>query len=307
MADALSESSEFEFRARQIDRETGKMNDITNTATEYADMIAVLLTTYGLSVLGGIVMLIVGWTIAGWARRAVDRGLGKIEKIDVTLRSFLASATRYLILVLTALAVLSKFGVQTASLITVFGAASLAIGLALQGTLSNLAAGVMLLFFRPFHVGDYVEAGGHAGTVKAIDLFMTEFATPDNVRILVPNGNIWGGAVVNYSHHPTRRVDFLIGIDYGDDIDKAFETIRGIIAAEGRIHADPEPMLAVGELADNSVNIVVRVWCDAGDYWAVKFDMTKAIKEAMDKAGISFPFPQRTVHVVGGGGLATGE
>ena len=280
------------------------MDDITNTATQYADMVAVLLTTYGLSVLGGLVVLIVGWTIAGWARRAVDRGLGKIESIDVTLRSFLASATRYLILVLTVLAVLSEFGIQTASLITVFGAASLAIGLALQGTLSNLAAGVMLLFFRPFHVGDYVEAGGHAGTVKAIDLFMTEFATPDNVRILVPNGNIWGGAVVNYSHHATRRVDLLIGIDYGDDMDKAIETIRGVIAADERVHDDPEPLVVVGELADNSVNIVIRVWCDAANYWPVKFGMTKALKESLDKAGISFPFPQRTVHIVGGGGVA---
>jgi small conductance mechanosensitive channel len=223
------------------------MEDITSTATEYADMITVLLTEYGLSVLGGIVVLIVGWTTAGWARRAVNRGLGRVERIDATLRSFLASATRYLILILTVLAVLSEFGVQTASLITIFGAASLAIGLALQGTLSNLAAGVMLLFFRPFHVGDYVEAGGHAGTVKAVDLFMTEFATPDNVRILVPNGNIWGGAVVNYSHHPTRRVDLLVGIDYGDDIDKAFETIRGAIAADGRVHAEPEPMAVVGD------------------------------------------------------------
>ena len=279
------------------------MDDISSTATEYTDMIAVLLTTYGLSVLGGFVVLIIGWTLAGWAGRGVDRGLGKVERIDATLRSFLASATRYVILVLTVLAVLSEFGVQTASLITVFGAASLAIGLALQGTLSNLAAGVMLLFFRPFHVGDYVEAGGHAGTVKAIDLFMTEFATPDNVRILVPNGNIWGGAVVNYSHHATRRVDLLIGIDYGDDIDKAFETIRGVIGAEGRIHADPEPMVVVGELADNSVNIIIRVWCDAGNYWPLKFDMTKAIKEALDKAGISIPFPQRVVHMVGGGGI----
>lgn len=280
------------------------MDDITSTATEYTDMIAVLLTTYGLSVLGGFVVLIIGWTLAGWAGRGVDRGLGKVERIDATLRSFLASATRYVILVLTVLAVLSEFGVQTASLITVFGAASLAIGLALQGTLSNLAAGVMLLFFRPFHVGDYVEAGGHAGTVKAIDLFMTEFATPDNVRILVPNGNIWGGAVVNYSHHSTRRVDLLIGIDYGDDIDKAFDTIRGVIGAEGRIHADPEPMVVVGELADNSVNIIIRVWCDAGNYWPLKFDLTKAIKEALDKAGISIPFPQRVVHMAGGGAAA---
>ena len=145
-----------------------QIDELTSSATEYADMIAVLLTTYGLSVFGGIVMLVVGWTVAGWAKRAVDRGLGKIERVDATLRSFFASSVRYVILVLTVLAVLSEFGVQTASLITVFGAASLAIGLALQGTLSNLAAGVMLLFFRPFRVGDYVEAGGHAGTVKAI-------------------------------------------------------------------------------------------------------------------------------------------
>lgn len=282
------------------------MDDITSTATEYADMIAVLLTTYGLSVLGGLVVLIIGWTIAGWAKRAIDRGLGKIERIDATLSSFLASATRYVILVLTVLAVLSEFGIQTASLITVFGAASLAIGLALQGTLSNLAAGVMLLFFRPFHVGDYVEAGGHAGTVKAIDLFMTEFATPDNVQILVPNGKIWGDAVVNYSHHDTRRADFVIGIDYGDDIDKAFEVIRGVIAADGRVNAEPEPLVVVGELADNSVNIVIRAWCAAGDYWSLKFEMTKAFKEALDKAGISIPFPQRTVHIVGGGAVAAG-
>jgi small conductance mechanosensitive channel len=276
------------------------MDEISQSANEYAEMISVLLTTYGLSVLGGIVMLIVGWMLAGWSRRAVDRGLGRLERIDPTLRSFLSSATRYLVLVLTVLLVLSQFGIQTASLITIFGAASLAIGLALQGTLSNLAAGVMLLFFRPFRVGDYVEAGGKAGTVKAVDLFTTEFATPDNVRILVPNGSIWGGAVVNYSHHPTRRVDLLIGIDYGDDIDKAFETIRKVIAADDRVHEDPEPMVVVGELADSSVNIIVRVWCDAGNYWPLKFALTKAVKQALDKAGISIPFPQRTVHVVNG-------
>ena len=261
------------------------MDDITNTATEYTDMLIVMLTSYGLSVLGGIVVLVVGWTIAGWARRAVDRGLGRIESIDMTLRSFLASATRYVILVLTVLAVLSEFGVQTASLITVFGAASLAIGLALQGTLSNLAAGVMLLFFRPFRVGDYVEAGGHAGAVRAIDLFMTEFATSDNVRILVPNGKIWGGAVINYSHYDTRRVDLTVGIGYGDDIERAFEAIRGVIAAERRIHGEPEPMVVVGELAGSSVKIVIRVWCDAGDYCPLKFDMTRAVKEALEAAG----------------------
>jgi len=157
----------------------------------------------------------------------------------------------------------------------------------------------MLLFFRPFKVGDYVEAGGKAGTVKAIDLFMTEFATPDNVRILVPNGKIWGDSVVNYSHHKTRRVDFVIGIDYGDDIDKAIATIQSVIAAESRIHAEPESLVAVTELADSSVNIVIRVWCDASEYWPLKFALTKAFKEALDAAGITIPFPQRVVHSVG--------
>lgn len=275
------------------------MEQITTTATQYADMLIVLLTDYGLNVLGGIVMLIIGWTVAGWARRAVDRGLSRIERIEATLRSFLSSGVRYLILVLTVLAVLSQFGVQTASLITVFGAASLAIGLALQGTLTNVAAGVMLLFFRPFKIGDYVEAGGKAGTVKAIDLFMTELATPDNVRILVPNGKIWGDSVVNYSHHKARRVDLHVGIDYGDDIDNAFTTIQRVIAGEARIHADPEPFVAVAELADSSVNIVIRVWCDASEYWPLKFALTKAFKEALDAAGITIPFPQRVVHAVG--------
>lgn len=283
------------------------MDEMTQSATRIAETLIELLMAYGLSVIGGIVILIIGWTIAGWARRGVDRGLGRIEQIDATLRHFLASATRYVIIVLTVLAVLSEFGVQTASLITVFGAASLAIGLAMQGTLSNLAAGVMLLFFRPLRVGDFVEAGGKSGTVKSIDLFMTEFATPDNVRILVPNGQIWGGPVVNYSYHPTRRLDLVVGIDYGDDIGTAIATIQGVLSQDARVHREPEPIVVVGELADSSVNLIVRVWCGSGDYWPLKWDLTRAFKEALDKAGISIPFPQRTVHVVGSGAVAPGS
>lgn len=280
------------------------MDAMTASATQMAETVTQLLTTYGLSMLGGIVILIFGWTLAGWARRAVNRGLGRIERIDATLRQFLASLVRYVVIILTVLAVLSQFGIQTASLITVFGAASLAIGLALQGTLSNVAAGVMLLFFRPFRVGDYVEAGGHAGTIKSIDLFMTEFATPDNVRILVPNGKIWGGSVVNYSYHATRRLDLIVGIDYGDDIDTAIKAVKGVLSKDKRVSGDPEPMVVVGELADNSVNLIIRVWCGAGDYWPLKWDLTRAIKEALDKAGVSIPFPQRTVHMVGRGATA---
>jgi small conductance mechanosensitive channel len=276
-----------------------KMDNVLTWIEGAREEITAFVTTYGLSVIGGVIILIIGWIVAGWARRSVNRGLSKIEKMDITLRHFLASLVRYVILVFVVLAVLAQFGVQTASLIAIFGAAGLAVGLALQGTLSNLAAGVMLLLFRPFKVGQYVQAGGHGGTVKAIDLFVTELATPDNVQILIPNGQIWGSPVTNYSFHETRRVDFLVGIDYGDDIDKAFQVLKGVIAKDSRCLADPEPQIVVGELADSSVNIIVRVWSAGSDYWGVKFDLTKVFKEALDAAGITIPFPQRTVHMVG--------
>lgn len=266
-------------------------------AQQIVDQVVSLITTYGLDVIGAIIILIVGWIVSGWVYRAVNKGLSRIEKFDVTLRGFFASFAKYLVLIFTGLAVLSQFGIQTASLIAVLGAAGLAIGLALQGTLSNVAAGVMLLLFRPFKVGDYVEAGGHAGTIKAISLFVTEMATPDNVQILIPNGAVWGSSVMNYSFHPQRRVDFLIGIGYGDDIGRAMTAVRAVIDADNRALNDPEPMVVVGELGDSSVNLIVRVWCNAADYWAVKFDMTKAIKERLDADGIEIPFPQRVVHM----------
>ena len=258
-----------------------------------------MLLSYGFDVLTGFVILIVGWILAGWSSRAVNKGLSRIEKVDATLRGFLASLTRYIVLIFTVVAVLNRFGVQTTSIIAVLGAASLAIGLALQGTLSNVAAGVMLLFFRPFKVGDYVEAGGLAGTVKEINLFVTELSTPDNVQILAPNSQIWGSAVKNYSFHETRRVDLVLGISYEDDVDKAIGVVETMAKADERVLDDPAPMVVVGELADNSVNLVIRLWCNAGDYWPLKFDMTKALKQRMDTEGISIPYPQRTLHVVG--------
>lgn len=265
---------------------------------EIVDQVALLLTTYGLDVIGAIVILVIGIWLAGWARRGVSRGLAKTGRVDHTLQSFLGSLAKYFVIIFTVLAVLSQFGVQTASLIAVFGAAGLAIGLALQGTLSNVAAGVMLLIFRPFKAGDYIEAGGVSGSVQALTLFTTELSTPDNVQVLVPNNQIWGSAIKNYNFHATRRVDFLIGIDYGDDMGKAIGAVRDVITADSRTLANPEPLVVVGELADSSVNLIVRVWCQAGDYWPVKFDLTKAIKERLDREGISIPFPQRTVHVL---------
>jgi small conductance mechanosensitive channel len=257
-----------------------------------------IVTSYGLNVIGGIVILIVGWIVANWVAGMTRRALSRIPSVDATLTGFFASLTRYVILAFVIIAVLNQFGVQTTSIIAIFGAAGLAIGLALQGTLSNVAAGVMLLIFRPFRVGQYIEAGGRAGTVKNLGLFTTELATPDNVQIIVPNSAIWSGAVVNYSHHDTRRVDFLLGIAYGDSIDAALAIIGKVVDADERIHANPEPQIVVGELADSSVNIIVRLWVASGDYWPVKFDLTKAFKEALDAGGISIPFPQRDVHLI---------
>ena len=254
-------------------------------------------TTYGMSVVGGIFILILGWMVAGWAKRAVRRVLSRTDKVDATLRAFFSSLVRYVILVFVVIAVLNQFGVQTASLIAIFGAAGLAVGLALQGTLSNVAAGVMLLIFRPLRIGQYVEVAGKAGTVVDLNLFTTELATPDNVQIIIPNNAIWGSSVVNYSHHDTRRVDFTLGIGYGDDMDKAIAVIESVIADDARPLAEPPAQIVVGELADSSVNIVVRIWVRADDYWPLKFDFTKRFKERFDAEGISIPFPQQDVHM----------
>ncbi len=263
-----------------------------------ADQIVAIITEYGLDVVGAIAILIAGWIASQWVHASVAKALGRSKKVDAMLRGFFASLAKYLVLIFTGLMVLSQFGVQTASLIAVLGAAGLAIGLALQGTLSNVAAGVMILIFRPFKIGDYVEAGGKAGTVKAVTLFITEMATPDNVQIIVPNSQIWGSSVVNYSFHGTRRVDLALGIGYEDNIGMAVEAIKQTIAADERVLQEPEPMVAVSELANSSVNLVIRIWCQAADYWPLKFDMTRALKEKMDSEGISIPYPQRTVHMI---------
>ena len=266
---------------------------------ELVDTLIFYVTTYGLNVVGAIAILIVGLIIAGWAARAVDRGLARSSRVDDTLRGFFSSFAKYFIIVFTVLAVLAQFGVQTASLIAVFGAAGLAIGLALQGTLSNLAAGVMLLLFRPFKIGDYIEAAGLSGTVKSITLFVTEMATPDNVQVVVPNGELWGASIHNYSFHDTRRVDLTLGIGYEANIADAKAAILDEVSKDARAHADPAPMVAVLGLGESSVDLVVRVWCAAGDYWSLKFDLTEALKNRLDREGISIPFPQRTVHMIG--------
>jgi small conductance mechanosensitive channel len=262
-------------------------------------LVMALVTSYGLSVIGAIVILIAGFVVAGWVRGSVDRGLSRFKKVDATLRAFFSSLAYYAVVIFTVVAVLAQFGVQTTSLIALLGAAGLAIGLALQGTLSNVAAGVMLLLFRPFRVGDYIEGGGLAGTVKSVSLFITELATPDNVQIIAPNSQLWGSAIKNYSFHPTRRVDIALGIAYEDEIDKALAAIVDEAKKDSRVLGDPAPMAAVTDLGDSSVNFTVRVWCNAADFWNLKFDLTKNLKNRMDAENITIPYPQRQVHMSG--------
>ncbi|HKI44726.1 MAG TPA: mechanosensitive ion channel domain-containing protein [Balneolales bacterium] len=256
-----------------------------------------LLTQYGLQVIGAIVILIVGWAISGWFGKKTRKMLEKSMKMDATLIPILANLVRYLGIIFTILMVLNNFGVQTASIIAVLGAAGLAVGLALQGSLSNVASGVMLLVFRPFKVGDVVEAGGVLAVIDEIGLFLTKLHTFDNINVYQPNSKIWGTEIRNYSQNETRRVDIPIGIGYGDDIDHALKVVKEVVEADARTLPDPAPMFAVSDLGDSSVNLMVRFWTKSGDFFNAKLDLTKELKQRFDKEGINIPFPQRDVHL----------
>lgn len=255
------------------------------------------ITIYGMQVLGAVAILIIGWIVAGIVRGSVMRLLRRTDT-DEAIVTFAGSLTKVLILVFAVIAALAKFGIETTSLVAVLGAAGFAIGFALQGSLSNFAAGVLVLVFRPFKVGDYIDAAGTAGSVKEIQLFNTILATPDNVKVIVPNGQIYGNVIKNYAGYDTRRVDFVFGIGYGSSMDKAYEILKKILAEEKRILDEPAPQIAVSELADSSVNFVVRPWVKKEDYWSVKFDITQRVKQEFDANDIEIPFPQRSVHMV---------
>ena len=236
-------------------------------------------------------ILIAGMIVAGSMRKAVVKAVHKNERIDDTLGAFFASLAYWGLMIVVLIAVLSRFGVETTSLVATLGAATLAIGLALQGTLSNLAAGVMIVLFRPYGLGDWVEVAGQAGTVKDINLFTTVLATGDNKKVIVPNGEGWGSVIVNYSANETRRVDLGFSIDYGDDIDKAMGVITAVLEADERVLKDPAVFTAVKAHGASSVDIVCRAWCATGDYWGVYFDTMKKVKEAFDKNDITIPYP----------------
>lgn len=238
-----------------------------------------------------LLVLILGWIVAGMIAGTIRRRIAARPEVDQTLGNFAASVVKWAILAMVLVAVLGLFGIEATSLVAMMGAVTLAIGLALQGTLSDLAAGFMLILFRPYKIGQYVDIGGTAGTVKDLNLFVTELATPDNVQIIVPNGQAWGAIITNYSHHDTRRVDLVFGIDYGDSADAAMGIILEQVQADARVLSDPEPWVRVTNLGDSSVDLTARIWCQAADYWDLKFALTKAVKEAFDAKGISIPYP----------------
>ena len=273
------------------------MDNLPGEWTELARSGADVAVGMALDIAAALAILIIGWIVAAWARRAVERALGRMPGMDLTLRPFIASAVRYAVLAFTVVAVLAKFGVQTTSIIAALGAIGLAIGLALQGTLQNIAAGVMLLLLRPFNVGDYIDAAGTAGTVERIGLFITELTTYDGIYLAVPNAQLWNRPVLNYSRLPTRRLDVPVGVAYGDDIERGLAVLQTVMQEDSRVLATPSPKTMVNELGDSAVVLNLRCWVSADDYWTMKYEYQARVKQALEAAGLSIPFPQRDVHL----------
>ncbi len=265
------------------------------------------LMSYALQVLGALLILLIGWNVANWTKRRVRSVLAVSKTVDETLVPLLAEVARYAILVIVLIAVLSRFGIQTASIIAVLGGATIAIGLALQGTLSNIASGIMLLFLRPFNVGDFIDAEGIMGTVDAVNLFTTQMTTFDGIYQEVPNAQLWNRMIRNLSRNPRRRIDLFVGIGYGDDIAKAKAVLWDILNADERILKDPAAEVMVAALGDSSVNLKMHIWVESANYFPVLFDTTERAKIHLEAAGITIPFPQRDVHLIQEGNTQEGN
>ncbi len=270
--------------------------EITQQASQWLETLKTLGATYGLKVLGGIALLLIGRWIALAIRGGLRRVLDK-RNLDPIITAFVVNLAYIGLLAFVVLAALEVVGVRTTSFAAVIAAAGLAIGLALQGSLSNFAAGFLLIIFRPFKKGDYIEAGGTAGVVEEIQVFTTVMKTPDNKKVIVPNSSIMGGNIINYSAHATRRVDWVFGVSYADDIDQVKATIRRVIEAEPRIHKDPAPVVVLSSLGDSSVNFTARAWVNVPDFWNVFFETNEKMKKTFDAEGITIPFPQRDIHL----------
>jgi small conductance mechanosensitive channel len=277
------------------------MDEITmpDLGANWAELWAQVQST-GVSFLIKVAIAIVIFVVGRIVARAIAKGIRKLmhaQEVDKILEIFVSNLAYWAMMTFVIIAAITQLGIATTSLIAIMGAAGLAVGLALQGSLANFAAGVLIVMFRPYRVGDYVEVAGIAGSVLQVQILSTVLKTGDNKQIVVPNAQIMGSIITNYSANDTRRVDMVIGVSYEDDIDKVRATIKELIAADERILSDPECLIAVAELADSSVNFNVRPWVRSSDYWGVKYDLTEAIKKRFDKEGISFPFPQQDVHL----------
>lgn len=268
--------------------------------TNNLDRLTDYLLTYGINVLGAIATLIAGYFVAGWLGRLVNGAVSRIDKIDPVFHHLPGKVVRVAVLIFTLIAVLNRFGVETTSLITLLGAAGLAIGLALQGTLSNVAAGVMILFFRPFKIGDAVQLDGKVYVIDALGFFICKAHLPDGPLVFIPNSKIWGQTIINLSvtDKDIRRIDESYGIAYGDNIDTALAILNQVALEEPRILQDPAPLIKVDSLGDSSVNILFRVWTSRADWWGTKLDLIQRCKEKLEQGGCSIPFPQREIHVI---------
>lgn len=263
---------------------------------EAIEGIVELAMLYGVQVILALTIFIVGKWVAKKIANIVQRVLAK-NNVDPAIQHFVGSLVSWVLIIFVVIASLGQLGIQTASFVAIVGAAGLAVGLALQGSLANFAAGVLILIFRPFKVGDFIEVAGVSGVVQKIQIFTTELHSPDNKKIIVPNGGVISGNITNYSANDTRRVDLVFGVGYGDDINAAKAVLQSVVAAEPKVLQDPAPTIAVVELADSSVNLVCRPWVNTADYWDVYFNITEAAKKALDAQGISIPFPQRDLHL----------
>lgn len=257
-----------------------------------------LLWEWGLKILAALAIFVIG----RWVSRRIANGVAAATQranVDPTLTRFLTSVIYMALLIMVALAAVQQLGVEATSFFAILGAAGLAVGLALKDSLANFSSGVMLVFFRPFKAGDFVEAGGVSGTVREISIFNTIMQTPDNRIITVPNGQIYAGSITNFSAETTRRIDLVLGIGYDDNVIRAKEIMQSVMDADSRILKDPEPVVMMLELADSSVNFAVRPWVESGDYWAVRGDLLERVKQALEDNGLSIPYPQRDVHLIG--------
>jgi small conductance mechanosensitive channel len=279
---------------------TGGKGAESGTLTGFAQQLVITVgeavATYGLKIVGAVLILLVGRWVAKLLSAVVAKALAKV-KLDPTLVPFIENLTYTALLIFVVIAALARVGVETASLIAVLGAAGLAVGLALQGSLANFASGVLILVFKPFRLGDFVEVAGVKGTVQAIQVFNTVLNAPDNVRIVVPNGQVTGGCILNYTINGTRRVELVASVSYDDDLKTARRAIESVLAAEPRILPTPAPVVAVGEMADSSVDFIVRPWVKVEDYWPVYWALTEKLKEGLEAHGLNIPFPQQEITI----------